>query len=223
MIVSRFKNPLAGAACVIAAAAAIWWLWLAIMGHASSWAMLHLPYGYHLMIQHLAGCLFLLFAALCYHRWIAPIGLGLVRQRDSILPAIAVLAVYTIEFAYGKLTDQPQETWVVNLLNQPFAQLVTVFITILVLAPVGEEIMFRGVLLNVFRTTQAWTLWAGVVIIALIFASVHTQYQNMSTLLEMMALSAVFAWARQISGGLALPALLHTFASILAVFFTWIG
>ncbi|WP_258307694.1 CPBP family intramembrane glutamic endopeptidase [Pantoea ananatis] len=94
------------------------------------------------------------------------------------------------------------------------------FITIIVLAPVGEEILFRGVLLNVFRTTHAWTMWVGVVIIALLFTSFHSQYQNLSTLAEMMALSAIFAWARIRSGGLLLPILLHSFASILGTVFS---
>ena len=96
------------------------------------------------------------------------------------------------------------------------------FITILVLAPVGEEILFRGVLLNVFRTTHAWTLWVGVVIISLVFASVHSQYQNLSTLAEMVALSGIFAWARIRSGGLLLPILLHSFASVLGTVFSLI-
>jgi uncharacterized protein len=222
MLVSRLKNPLAGTACVVAAAALIWWLWWVIMEHASSWAMLHLPYGYHLIVEHLAGCIFLLCAGVAYHRWIAPIGLGCVRQRSSVLPAVAVLAVYTIEFGYGKLTGQSPETWVINLLHQPLWQLITVFITILVLAPVGEEILFRGVLLNVFRTTHAWTLWVGVVIISLVFASVHSQYQNLSTLAEMVALSGIFAWARIRSGGLLLPILLHSFASVLGTVFSLI-
>lgn len=116
-----------------------------IMGHASSWALHHFPYGFHLVVEHLAGCIFLLVASVAYHRWIAPIGVGSVRQRGSVLPAIAVLAVYTVEFSYGKLTGQPPEMWVVNLLKQPLWQLVSVFITILALAPVGEEIPFIGI------------------------------------------------------------------------------
>ncbi len=106
MIVSRLKNPLAGTTCVIATAILIIWLWWAIMGYTSSWAMLHLPYGYHLMAEHLTGCIFLLCAGIACHKWIAPIGLGSAYQRHSVLPAIAVLAVYTIEFVYGKIIGQ---------------------------------------------------------------------------------------------------------------------
>lgn len=215
MIVSRLTHPLVGTVCVITAAAIIYWLWYAIMMFAGTWAWFHLPYGYHLIVQHLAGCIFLLCVSIVYHKRIAPLGLGCVRQRSSVLPAIAVLAVYTIEFAYGRLTGQQPEQWVVEQLHQPLWQLISFFITILVLAPIGEEILFRGVLLNVFRTTHSWTLWAGVVIIALVFASIHKQYENLSTMAELLLLAVIFAWARLRSGGLLLPILLHSFAAIL--------
>jgi membrane protease YdiL (CAAX protease family) len=98
--------------------------------------------------------------------------------------------------------------------------LVSAFLAILVLATLSEEILFRGVLLNVFHTSRPWTLWVGVVNVALIFATVHSQYRDMSTLAEMMALSAIFAWARIRSGGSLLPVLLHALSSVLGVLFT---
>ncbi|WP_408626151.1 CPBP family glutamic-type intramembrane protease [Dryocola clanedunensis] len=50
-------------------------------------------------------------------------------------------------------------------------------------------------------------------IVSLIFTSFHMQYQHLSTLIEMMASSVIFAWNRIRSDGLALPVLLHTFVS----------
>ncbi|HAT7610296.1 TPA: CPBP family intramembrane metalloprotease, partial [Citrobacter freundii] len=163
---------------VVLTAVVVLWAWLNILRVASGW----MSNGYHLMSQHLAGAVFLLVVLLPYHLFIAPIGFGRIWQRASVLPAVAVLAVYTIEFGYEQLMGQPPEIWVKQLLMLPPLQLASVFFTILILAPVSEEIMFRAIMLNVFRTSRAWTLWAGVVIIALLFASIHTQYRNLSTL-----------------------------------------
>lgn len=223
MTVSRFKNPVAGVITVIVAALAIAWLWFVILGKASYWTTLHFGYSYHLLGEHLAGCCFLIVTGIAYHRWVAPLGIGRVTLHGSIAPAVAVFAVYTIDYAYGKITGQPAESWVVELLNQPLWPLVSVFITILLLAPLGEEIMFRGVLLNVFRTSRPWTIWPGAIVIAVVFAAAHPQYRNLSTILELAALSVIFSWARLRSGGLALPVLLHSFAAVLAVIYTWLG
>lgn len=223
MIVSRFRHPVVGAISVLAVAVMTAWVWLEILSVAGNWARTQFPFGYHLMTVHLAGTAFLLPVAMACHRWISPIGIGRIRQRASILPAVAVFAVYAMEYGYGKLTGLPPEIWVVELLNQPLWPLLSVFLTILLLAPLGEEILFRGILLNVFRTERAWTYWSGVVIVSLIFGAVHSQYQNLSTIIEMVALSVIFAWARLRSGGLALPVLLHTFAAVLAVIITWYG
>lgn len=223
MIVSRFKSPAVGAITVIAAALAIAWLWLLIMGKASYWTTLFFGKSYHLQGAHLASCVFLIVTGLVYHRWIAPLGIGRITLRASIAPAIAMFALYTTEHAYNQLTGQPVETWMIDLLNQPFWPLLTTFIVILTVVPLGEEILFRGVLLNVFRTTGRWTIWIGIAVIAIIFAKAHSQYQNLSTLLEMAAVSVICSWARLRSDGLALPVLLHIFAAILAVVYTWFG
>ncbi|HCA3195747.1 TPA: CPBP family intramembrane metalloprotease [Klebsiella pneumoniae] len=223
MTVSRFKSPVTGAISVIAAALAIAWLWFEILAKASYWTTLHFSYSYHMMGEHLAGCCFLIVTGIAYHRWVAPIGIGRVTLRGSLFPALAVFAVYTIDYAYGKMTGQPAESWVVELLSQPFWPLVSVFFTILFLAPLGEEILFRGVLLNIFRTSRPWSIWLGAVVIAVGFAAVHPQYRNLSTLLELAALSVIFSWARLRSGGLALPVLLHSFAAVLAVIYTWLS
>ncbi|MNQ02009.1 CAAX amino terminal protease self- immunity [compost metagenome] len=92
----------------------------------------------------------------------------------------------------------------------------------LVLAPIGEEILFRGILLNMFGSSRTWVLGIGVVLVALFFAWIHTQYQSTSTAVQLFALSVVFSWARLRSGGLLLPVLLHALASVLGIVVAWI-
>lgn len=98
MIVSRFRHPIVGAISVFAVAAMTAWAWLEIMPLAGNWAIEHFPFGFHLMTKHLASTAFLLPVAMACHRWISPIGIGRIRQRASILPAVAVFAVYAMGF-----------------------------------------------------------------------------------------------------------------------------
>lgn len=217
------KKPVWQTIIALTAGALIAYGWFATLLQAGSWASLN-GYGqFSLMAQHLSGMVFLLAVSIPYHRWVAPLGIGHVLQRSSVMPALAVIAVYLAEYGYGKITVQPPEKWVEALLNKQTVELAAVFLTIFILAPVSEEILFRGVLLNIFRSSRPWTMWVGVVLIALLFAAIHHQYQNMSTLLEMMALSCIFAWARMRSGGLLLPVLLHSLASMMAIILTLLG
>ncbi|WP_211029400.1 CPBP family intramembrane glutamic endopeptidase [Aeromonas dhakensis] len=205
-------------AAAVVTVGAWWWGLIQV----SSWAVDNNFADYHLFLEHLAGVFFLLIVVVPYQKWIATLGVGHVLHRNSVLPSVAVLVVYLSDYWYSKYTNLPPESWVVDLLNQPYLQLLSVFFTILVLAPISEEILFRGILLNIFFESRVWVFWAGVVLMAIIFSAIHPQYQHVNTFLQLMALSAIFSWARLRSGGLMLPILLHSLASLLAVFFTWL-
>lgn len=199
------------------------WGWFKILDHSAIWAIFN-GYGkFYLAAEHLAGALFLLAIIVPYHRWIAPLRIGRVFQRSSVMPALAVIVVYLVVYGYDKMTGQPQEKWVDALLNRPMEELAAIYLTIFILAPFSEEIVFRGVLLNVFKTSRTWTTWAGAIAIGLFFAYIHQQYDNASTLVEMMAIACIFAWARMRSGGLLLPMLLHSLSACIAVVLARIG
>lgn len=52
-------------------------------------------------------------------------------------------------------------------------------LAVFILAPLNEETLFRGFMLNVFRSRYRWTMWLGTLITSLLFAAVHMQYQSL--------------------------------------------
>ncbi|MCK3653972.1 CPBP family intramembrane metalloprotease, partial [Escherichia coli] len=92
-------------------------------------------------------------------------------------------------------------------------------LTIFILAPLNEETLFRGIMLNVFRSRYCWTMWLGALITSLLFVAAHSQYQNLLTLAELFLVGLITSVARIRSGGLLLPVLLHMEATTLGLLF----
>jgi membrane protease YdiL (CAAX protease family)/Tfp pilus assembly protein PilF len=78
------------------------------------------------------------------------------------------------------------------------------FLGVALLAPAGEEVLFRGLIFGAIRgrLSSGWT----VVITAALFALMHLQPIYFAPL---FAIGLVLGWARDRSGGLALPIMLH--------------
>lgn len=84
-----------------------------------------------------------------------------------------------------------------------------------ILAPVAEELYFRGVLYGWMR--QRWSPTVGMLASAAIFASIHLQPQVMP---EIFLVGVILAWLYERSGSLFPGILLHMAMNILA--FVWL-
>lgn len=99
----------------------------------------------------------------------------------------------------------------------PFWGRAAFIFVVVILGPVAEEVLFRGVLLSWARS---WMKDAtAIVATALLFALIHPQYGlGMGTI---FVYGLIFAWARIKSGDLVVPILLHVlmngFATLLAL------
>lgn len=89
-------------------------------------------------------------------------------------------------------------------------------VSVVVLAPIYEEMLFRGFLL------QGLLIWAprrrtlSALLTSAIFAAVHTQYAHLQTLIALLLLSLLLCAARFASGGVKLPILLHMLNNLIA-------
>lgn len=103
----------------------------------------------------------------------------------------------------------PPEAWVSGFLNYSSTADMTRILTLLVIAPIGEEIVFRGFLLQAFLLWGGNVAKIGIAISAGLFAMVHWQYTDPISFVSLFMSGVLLAYARIKSNGLLLPVTLH--------------
>jgi uncharacterized protein len=77
----------------------------------------------------------------------------------------------------------------------------------IIVAPAGEEIMFRGFLFRGFVRSER-SAWPGIVIISILWAVLHIQY-DWTGILQIFVVGLVLGWVRWTSGSMLLTFFLH--------------
>ncbi|MGS0559494.1 CPBP family intramembrane glutamic endopeptidase [Escherichia sp. MAL-1] len=128
--------------------------------------------------------------------------------------ALAILASYTA--AYYLTPDEP---YMQNFLKGLSSQEIAVrIISTIILTPILEELIFRGIFLSSFLNLLGERLGyiAGGIIVSTVFAWMHSQY-SIQTQILMFTVSIIFCAARYYSKGLALPISLHALCVIIGI------
>lgn len=99
------------------------------------------------------------------------------------------------------------------------SQLIIVFISLVLIPPFVEEILFRGFLYTGLKTK--WPKWLAAVVTSFIFAAAHLQFGSGAPLLWVAAidtfvLSLVLVYLREKTGGLGAPMVLHAMKNCIA-------
>ena len=138
------------------------------------------------------------------------------RPRGAWLPSLigvggAVGGFVVVQVVVGLLTwvtgAEPPEQEIFELLDDPLIAWVMGGLAILV-APVVEEIVFRGVMLDVMARRWSWGVAA--VAQAAIFSAIHIETLLSPTMfLALGLLGFVFAWLRRVTGSLIAPIVAH--------------
>jgi tetratricopeptide (TPR) repeat protein len=88
-----------------------------------------------------------------------------------------------------------------------------VFVTVVIIAPIAEEILFRGLIYGALE--KRFKVSGAIVISSAVFAAAHLQ---VAYLLPIFCLGVVLGWARWKTGSLGLPILLHILNNGIALF-----
>ena len=114
--------------------------------------------------------------------------------------------------------DQPQQ---IGFDSAAGYQLIFVFVSLVILPPIAEEVMFRGFLFTSFR--QKYRLRFTALFTSILFGIAHLQFGSGAPLLWVAAidtfvLSMVLCYLREKSGSLWPPILLHAIKNGVAFF-----
>lgn len=139
-----------------------------------------------------------------YNRHYPFMPLGNVTFHYFVPGVVAVLALNIIEQYLGA-----SEPWIDSLTQlSPLARWGLILCGCLI-APVCEEVMYRGFLLNAFLGWGGVAQKLRIVVTSVVFAAMHTQYQDPSTFIGLFSFSALLCVVRINSGSLIVPMLLH--------------
>ncbi|WP_246883115.1 type II CAAX endopeptidase family protein [Pseudomonas sp. Tri1] len=133
--------------------------------------------------------------------------------------AFGIIASYLLCGVAIVVLGLPQEAFMAELLAGLSGWQGAIKIaSLIVFPPIAEELYFRHYLLRLFpyENSPAWK-WIAVIVTSAIFAGIHIQYGNWTTIALLFACGCVFAIARINSGGLLVPILLHSLAEIVAL------
>jgi uncharacterized protein len=152
-------------------------------------------------------------------RWPASEYLGLVRPATRpALISIAVLIVFLL--GYDALTYLLGRDIVTSFQVDTYrtardgGTLALLWLTFVIVAPVAEEIMFRGFLFRGWVRSERSAIPA-ILVISLLFAAIHVQYDWFG-ILQVFFIGLLLAIARWRSGSTLLTILMHVLANLWA-------
>lgn len=150
-------------------------------------------------------------------------GIGFVGKANKTLVIScfsAVLAVYISGYGLAWLMGYPREPFMQYLYyyQMTTVQLSVYLVSLLVLPPVVEEILYRHFVLSVipFRK-NVWCAVLAILVPAVVFTLVHRQYEYWTTYATLFGFAVVSGVARVMSRGMLLSILLHAFAIAIAL------
>jgi membrane protease YdiL (CAAX protease family) len=142
--------------------------------------------------------------------WLVLLGFGI-----YFVASIAISSI--VQMFIGFDQNQPQE---IGFTNPVGLELVLVFLVLVVLAPLAEELLFRGFIFKGMR--KRLSFWWAAIITSALFALIHWQ---INVGLDVFALSLVLCWLRERTGSLWPSIMLHATKNGLAflLLFTPLG
>lgn len=140
----------------------------------------------------------------------APAGAIVYIILTSLVTAFAMNFLPFIDYA------QEQETGFAQISSQ--FEYILAFLSLVVVAPIAEEVLFRGYLFGKLRKYAP--LWMTILITSALFALVHFQW---NVALDVFALSIVLCLLRVVSGSLWPSILLHMLKNGIAFYFLFIN
>lgn len=143
------------------------------------------------------------------------IGLTLAGMVMYIILAAVFFSIVQAVFP-GFNMEQVQDIGFNKRLNEPY-QYYLALITLVIMAPVAEEMLFRGYFFSKLRNISSF--WVTAIIVSLVFGLVHGAW---NVAIDVFALSLVLCYLREITDSIWAPILLHMTKNGIAYFVLFI-
>jgi CAAX protease family protein len=145
------------------------------------------------------------------------LGLVLPTGRQTLI-ALVTLAVFLLasdglSYLLGGDVVTPFQTDTYRSASRD-GTLVLFWLTLVIVAPASEEILFRGFLFRGWVRSNR-SAWLGILIITALFAIIHVQYDWIG-IAQVFAIGLLLAWFRWRSGSTLLTAVMHTIVNFAA-------
>ena len=191
-------------------ASASWYIVLMIAGFVV-WKAGAEKYG--LFYVQLGGALFIsLCYLLSYRSGSTGHFVGRFGIKDLGIGVGAMAVIYVLALIIQKACDIPQEAMMATLFeNRSMLEVCSILVTVLVLAPVGEELAMRHYFLGALDWRRSKGVAASAVLLSAgAFTLLHlSQYANTLTLFVLFAVGLVAGYLRVRTNGLVLPIIAH--------------
>ncbi|WP_192459408.1 CPBP family intramembrane glutamic endopeptidase [Musicola keenii] len=155
---------------------------------------------------------FVLIAWRQYQKHYGLMPLGKLHPGKSLLPMLALLLLALIHGLFGK-----PERWMMSLPQMPSLSLYLLIPTMCLLAPVIEEVIFRGFLLNARLGWGKHATQITVILTSLIFSLSHAQYLSPTTFVWLFVFSIILCQLRLHTNSLLAPIVLHALNNMLSI------
>lgn len=151
------------------------------------------------------------------NHWLSWMDIGLAPAGFVVYFLCSALLVYAAGLLVPAFNaDQLQDTGFSNMAHG-FEYLLA-FIALVVIAPIAEEVLFRGYLYGKLRGRLS--MWIAIPIVSLLFGLVHGQW-NVG--IDVFALSVVLCVLREVTGSIWAGVLLHMLKNSLAFYLLFIN
>ena len=140
------------------------------------------------------------------------IPLGRPQAKTTLLFLLLLLGLMVLQTQFL----QP-ERWMEDQTQQSSFSLALLLFSAVLLAPIFEEILFRGFLLQGFLLWAPRSRFACILLTSLLFAAMHTQYAHWQTIAVLTLFSVLLCYARLRANSLLLPIGLHMLNNLLAL------
>jgi uncharacterized protein len=138
------------------------------------------------------------------------LGLRWASRRDIVIGLVLLVALIALSDGFLYLSGRELVTpFQLQSYTTAAAEgwLPAMWIAAVIVAPAGEEIIFRGFLFRGFVTSPR-SAWPAIVIISLLWAGLHIQY-DWAGMLQIFIIGLFLGWVRLTSGSVLLTFLLH--------------